>query len=1398
MPGDDVDILVGADLSSLESALSNATSAAEASATAISSAFDIPVGDALTQHLQDTANAASTAGQQFELFGGNIGDASAQMTLFDTNSITAAESMQQIGDAASSAGPPIEEVGTAAHHAGEAATEAEGGLKGMAEQLVAIGEALIITEGLREFGQEALTAYGTVQSVTIGLTQLTGSVEQANEAVEKIKQLAATEPFAFPEIAPTIQKMVALGVSVEQLPAVMQAAADASAATGNAFSAVASSIDRLSLSGTAGARQLVALGLNTEQLGKAMGVTAGEVADAFKALDQSARIDVLTTALQKFAGAAEAQAQGISGQWQIFQNQFEEVMVGVGQALAPVIGDLLAFGKTVLSVLQGAAEAFNSLPTPVKEFAVVIGLGVAAIVPLTAALGAIGLGVAGLTAALPALEALLVSVGIAAGETAVAETEATAATIAFEAAAGGAGAAEGALATGAATAATGIGSMATAALGWAAAIAGPVLAAILVTKQQIKDLGEAYTDLNNTLHAKSIVDAINEGATVAALQNIGHSTKDLQDALTTMGQGGQTTFEKLAASVDPPITKFTEMGGTLNQLSTALKGIEKDGITAFDAIRHGATIPELQTVFGDLTKIIAAINGIKIASAEGGFAAMAEGLNITVAGLNLMTPAVTAAIGKTNELNNAVKNAKQVYDEAATAMRNHTAAANGEQVTQQTLTRLWGDYQKALVAANGAQKDAGNGLTILQQAMADVTVKARLQVDAFNNAVTIYRQLEGHAGDSAAAQQALSDQLKTVTSTAKALGIEVDTTGDKIKFGLEFPARDAATPLAALVDKTNGFGPAAAAVGVYINDKFVPALDAAVIAVDALTAAELANLGVEDQLGVSLPGVALGLGKIVNGVNVLVPAIKKLADGTVVLGANVDKFGNSAAGAAKSGSALGDGVMSASDAMKTFLPQGQAAYDTAQKVAASFASVTEAAYEMGLAVAKAGQQLTAGGSNTDFSLAGAKVSGSEFGSFFDSVMKNPALATDISNFISGQPGGNDTGYTAMQGNYRSPEVQAILDKWTSDFAAAQQQMVNLGMSLNDAGFYLSQQTSKTGKSLDQIVAAYAAAQKAAESATSATSAMGTAVGSTTLPLQVTGTNATNAAAALGDLGSAAAAVAGGFGDQSAAAIAAAKTLNDEFTLHAATAQDIADMIANEGNLPRGGVAGSSGGSTDQSTIQKAYDDYFAALTTAQAGLQIMGGDPAAEQKQLDGLRAAQQAAADALNKIVPQANAAAQSFEGVAGATRAVTLDASSVQKAYQQYFSAIQSAEAGLKDLTGDFAAQQKQLDGLYQAEKNAADALNAMVPGANAGPKSYAGQIGSTLNLAGDITAGGGYGKGTNYAALGAESLGRFTSLSINLNAGTVVGDNGMQKLAQMIQDKVIAQLKQAGLKL
>ena len=375
-PIGEIPVLITGDWSDLQSSLDDAVKAAETGAEDIAAAFNVP-GDT---GISDSVDQATSA---LETFGSTVESVEPALA-------TLAEGISNIGDTAAGSVAGLHDVSDGLNEVGESGHEAEGGIAGVVEQLIQLGEALVITEAMKEFAGEALEVYGNVQQASISLTALTGSAELADEMIEKLKTVATSDALSFEPLVGAAQKMTALGFSTEQTYKALQAAADTAAATGASFDRVTQAIERMALSGTAGARQLATLGISANMLGNIMGVTADQVTTAFKALDQSQRLDVLEQALSKFGGVAGQVAQGILGQWQNFKTQFEFVMESVGAALAPVAADFLAFVTSdILPFIKSMVDAFNQLPGPVKDFAVVIGLAAAAIPVLNVGLGAL-------------------------------------------------------------------------------------------------------------------------------------------------------------------------------------------------------------------------------------------------------------------------------------------------------------------------------------------------------------------------------------------------------------------------------------------------------------------------------------------------------------------------------------------------------------------------------------------------------------------------------------------------------------------------------------------------------------------------------------------------------------------------------------------------------------------------------------------------------------------------------------------------------------------------------------------------------------------------------------------------------------------------------------------------
>lgn len=397
--GSDLTITVGGDLSDLQTAFDAIPGAAQDAFGSIDRAIqgidwsDLNAGtEAATESLTNLADATTAVDSGWAELGSTADTVEASTAAVTGSLDELAVSAGTVASATDTATASAAELAPALTAAGEAAQEASTGVSAWHTSLIEFGEGLAITEGLKTLGEDALTVYGNFQKAEISLTALTGSSKAAEEAISGLKTLAISDALSFPSLLAADQKMTALGFSAEQTAKALQTVADTAAATGNGFDSVANAFDRMALSGMVAARQLATIGLSAQMLGDAMGVTAAEASKAFKALDQSDRLDVLNTALQKFQGVAAQVAQGIAGQWQNLKTQWDLALEEMGKALAPVVSDLVSFASAdVIQPIKNLAMAFGELPGPIKDVAVSVAALAVGIPVLVLAAGGLGI-----------------------------------------------------------------------------------------------------------------------------------------------------------------------------------------------------------------------------------------------------------------------------------------------------------------------------------------------------------------------------------------------------------------------------------------------------------------------------------------------------------------------------------------------------------------------------------------------------------------------------------------------------------------------------------------------------------------------------------------------------------------------------------------------------------------------------------------------------------------------------------------------------------------------------------------------------------------------------------------------------------------------------------------------
>ena len=659
---------------------------------------------------------------------------------------TISTQLDEIGPSAEEATGGLNDFSGAAEQAGEGAETAGNQLAELAEQMAAVGEALVITEGMTELGTEALGAADSITHASIALSTMSGDAGEAKETIEGLEQLGMADGLAMPSLLTAAQRMTAILPDGTDVVSLLGQIADGAAVMGTNIDQAANMFDRLVSQGSASARTLTQLGLSLESLSSAFNVvtggansTADTVAAMFKALDDQGRIAVLQNALSNLGGTAQQVAeQTFGGQWQQLANEWEAVMVQAGQVLLPVISDLTDFAKTdVLPFIESLVADFKALPEPLQYAASAVVILTAAIVPVTGLLAAAAIGFNGLTTA---AETLGLTSAATAEEIAAVGTAAAAATpevagLAEAEEVGGAGAAEmgGAMslaATGGVLALAGaLGSLVGAYEAWR--VKGEQTAA---QNQQLLDSVSALSTAlqKHGIDVQGLLDEYNNGAISltglqAALQKL---DGEYQDSVTKLQSAANNTV--LLSGALKTLTDETQKSNTAYQSAVAVyAAVQQSFQTGLPLYKdHVATLADLTQATEDLV------------SAAGKVPAGMAAASTALANLSL-----------------AAEKAQLAYQADEAAYQSLLSAANAGNAT-------WGQVEAAYAKVTASETAMAAAGVPVAGSLAAITLQANTSVDGITKLVS--------------AQQLATDQTTAQADGLTSLSAQVVVSQEKL------------------------------------------------------------------------------------------------------------------------------------------------------------------------------------------------------------------------------------------------------------------------------------------------------------------------------------------------------------------------------------------------------------------------------------------------------------------------------------------------------------------------------------------------------------------------------------------------------------------------------------------
>lgn len=133
--------------------------------------------------------------------------------------------------------------------------------------------------------------------------------------------------------------------------------------SGKDVSTLTNIMQRMVMSGTANTRMLASLGISTQKLGEAMGVTADQASDTFKSLSNEERMEALVKAMGDGTKANEMYKNSWEGVKEKASAEFAGLMGAIG---TPVLSFMIPLMHQLTKIVETLTTTFKAIPQPIQ------------------------------------------------------------------------------------------------------------------------------------------------------------------------------------------------------------------------------------------------------------------------------------------------------------------------------------------------------------------------------------------------------------------------------------------------------------------------------------------------------------------------------------------------------------------------------------------------------------------------------------------------------------------------------------------------------------------------------------------------------------------------------------------------------------------------------------------------------------------------------------------------------------------------------------------------------------------------------------------------------------------------------------------------------------------------
>lgn len=215
-----------------------------------------------------------------------------------------------------------------------------------------------ITTGLAGAGLAGVKFNAQIEQYTATFATFTGSVDEANKTIERLKTLGASTPFEFTELADTTSLLMAYGFSADEAVNSLTMLGDASQGNAEKLTSIATGFARMKSSGKVTLEYLnlmIENGFNPlNQVAEDTGMTMAEVYDAISngeiTFDQVEKaMKKMTSKGGQYFGLMENQSKTMNG---MLSTLSDTVQMKLGEAFEVVNGKIVEILPNVISLID--------------------------------------------------------------------------------------------------------------------------------------------------------------------------------------------------------------------------------------------------------------------------------------------------------------------------------------------------------------------------------------------------------------------------------------------------------------------------------------------------------------------------------------------------------------------------------------------------------------------------------------------------------------------------------------------------------------------------------------------------------------------------------------------------------------------------------------------------------------------------------------------------------------------------------------------------------------------------------------------------------------------------------------------------------------------------------------